>query len=97
MAEEDPTSRSASPKVEDSMEVDLEVKEEQEAGEDGASDAAPRAAKSGEPVTNQQYKALKEITEKLTNETFQIIMRLSKSQLPLAPSKARYKEKSMRI
>ena len=67
MAEEDPTSRSASPKVEDSMEIDLEVKEEQEAGEDGASDAAPRAAKSGEPVTNQQYKALKEITEKLTN------------------------------
>jgi hypothetical protein len=67
MAEEDPTSRSASPKVEDSMEVDLEVKEEQEAGEDEASDAAPRAAKSGEPVTNQQYKALKEITEKLTN------------------------------
>ena len=49
------------------MEIDLEVKEEQEAGEDEASDAAPRAAKSGEPVTNQQYKALKEITEKLTN------------------------------
>ena len=49
------------------MEIDLDVKEEQEAGEDETSDAAPRAAKSGEPVTNQQYKALKEITEKLTN------------------------------
>jgi hypothetical protein len=67
MAEEDPISPSASPKVEDSMEIDLDVKEEQEAGEDEASDAAPRTAKSGEPVTNQQYKALKEITEKLTN------------------------------
>jgi hypothetical protein len=68
MAEEDPISPSASPKVEDSMEIDLDVKEDQEAGEDEeANDAAPRAAKSGEPVTNQQYKALKEITEKLTN------------------------------
>ena len=67
MADEDPASRSASPKLEDSLEVDAEVKEELEAAEDGTSDTAPHTAKSGEPVTNQQYKALKEITEKLTN------------------------------
>jgi hypothetical protein len=67
MAEEDPDSPSASPKVEDSVEVDPVVKEEQETAEDGTNEAASHAAKSGEPVTNQQYKALKEVTEKLTN------------------------------
>lgn len=67
MAEEDPASPSASPNVEDSMEVDADVKDEQETADEGAGDTAPYAARSGEPVTNQQYKALKDITDKLTN------------------------------
>lgn len=67
MAEEEVPSPSASPKVADSVEVEAEVKEEQETGEDGTNDVTPHAAKSGEAVTNQQYKALKEITERLTN------------------------------
>lgn len=67
MAEEDPASPSESPNVEDSMEVDADVKEEQETADEGTGDTAPRAARSGEPVTNQQYKALKDVTDKLTN------------------------------
>jgi chromatin structure-remodeling complex subunit RSC1/2 len=67
MVEEAPASPSASPKVEESVEVDPEVKEEQDIAEDGTVEAGTRAATSGEPVTNNQYKALKEITDKLTN------------------------------
>ena len=90
MDDENPATTSASPKLEDSVEVEPEVKEEQDADED--EDApnepeenepeenepeehepeeneleAPSAVKSGDKVTNPQYKALKDITETLTN------------------------------
>ena len=62
------------PKSEDAMEVDTsEVKEEpEEQDADGpadepASDEPAAVAKSGEPVTNPQYKALRAVCDVLTD------------------------------
>lgn len=66
MADDNAASPGDSPKLEDSVEIDAEVKEEQENGDD-APNEPDVAAQSGDKVTNQQYKALKEITEVLTN------------------------------
>ena len=73
MADEDAASTSASPKLEESVEVEPEVKEEQDADEDAPNEPEENefeestAVKSGDRVTNPQYKGLKEITEILTN------------------------------
>ena len=67
MSDQELGSASTSPKPADSIEVEPEVKEEQEAGEDGASDTIRVPAKSGDRVTNEQYKALRAICDTLTN------------------------------
>jgi len=61
----------ASPKVDDIV-AEAEIKEEHDAGDEASSEAPQAPARSGESVTAQQYKALKEICDLLTNHKIAI-------------------------
>lgn len=73
---EESTAKSPDPPVQDSVEVATEAKDEDAADDKSENlnepDAAEDEAAGERPVSNDQYKALKHITEVLTNHKLKV-------------------------